>query len=94
MAGANIMGIEREEDYERITVIYATKLARSKYNTILEGLIVIEFVEDEIVCLDTNKMLNGECPVVSCLIYGERENIIIYENFYEYFLEQLINAMD
>lgn len=94
IAGTNIMGIEKdEEDIERFTVVYATKKAINKYVSIKKGFIVIEYLEDEAMCLDTNRMEKGECPVVSCITHGQGESEDVYKNFADYILQQLENAI-
>lgn len=90
IAGTDIMGIEKDEtEVERFTVVFATKTYKEKYTSMKSGYIIIEYLGDEVVCLDTHSMKNGECPVVSCLIHGIRDNEVVSENFSDYFLQQL-----
>ncbi|GIN67525.1 antitoxin YobK [Bacillus sonorensis] len=56
---ANILGY----DLVSSSVVEKTKEFRELYN-LTEGLVVIEDIDIFAYCLDTNKMVDGECPVV------------------------------
>ncbi len=56
---ANILGY----DLISASVVEKTKEYRELYN-LTEGLVVIEDIDIFAYCLDTNKMVDGECPVV------------------------------
>ncbi|MCY8008587.1 SMI1/KNR4 family protein [Bacillus haynesii] len=56
---ANILGY----DLVSASVVEKTKEYRELYN-LNEGLVVIEDIDIFAYCLDTNKMIDGECPVV------------------------------
>lgn len=56
---ANILGY----DLVSASVVEKTKEYRELYN-LTEGLVVIEDIDIFAYCLDTNKMVDGECPVV------------------------------
>lgn len=59
--GTDIMGIEKDEtDIERFTVVFATKTFMEKYTSIKKGYIVIEYLGDVAICLDTNRIGNCE----------------------------------
>ena len=46
------------------SVVTATK-DHQKYYGLIDGLVVIEDIDEFAYCLDTNKMKNGECPVIT-----------------------------
>ncbi len=57
--GEIIFGITNNEEDD---VVLATQMERSQ--GLPEKLIIIGFWDETLVCLDTGKMNNGECPVV------------------------------
>ncbi|KWW21736.1 hypothetical protein AS888_04295 [Peribacillus simplex] len=68
-------------------VVDATK-GHQKYYDLLDGLVVIEDIDEFAYCLDTNKMKNGECPVITWDNqegYGRK----LADNFLDYFIERL-----
>ena len=58
--GEIIFGITNNEEDDVVT---ATKMERSV--GLPKNLIIIGFMDDTLVCLDTSKMSGGECPVVN-----------------------------
>ncbi|MBD1381549.1 SMI1/KNR4 family protein [Metabacillus arenae] len=86
--GVNILGynlvdagvVERTKDYR-------------KYYALTEGIVVIEDIDEFSYCLDTNKMKNGECPVILWANqggYGFQEA----DNFLEFFFHRLEKGKD
>ncbi|WP_339200743.1 SMI1/KNR4 family protein [Peribacillus sp. FSL P2-0133] len=68
-------------------VAAATK-DHQKYYGLIDGLVVIEDIDEFAYCLDTNKMKNGECPVITWDNqegYGRK----LADNFLDYFIERL-----
>ena len=76
--GEIIFGITNNEEDD---VVIATQMERSQ--GLPEKLIIIGFWDDSLVCLDTGKMNNRECPVVRVNgDYSEAE--IVAETFGKY----------
>ncbi|MEY9869061.1 hypothetical protein ABIE66_004440 [Peribacillus sp. B2I2] len=73
-------------------VVDATK-DYQKYYQLIDGIVVIENVDEFAYCLDTNKMKNGECPVImwdNQEGYGRK----VADNFLDYLIESLEEAKD
>ncbi len=68
--GEIIFGITENEDDD---IVIATQMERSQ--GMPEKLVIIGFFSDTLVCLDTGKMRDGECPVVE-LDDGYNETIV------------------
>ncbi|WP_153529987.1 SMI1/KNR4 family protein [Bacillus sp. TYF-B5-5] len=68
-------------------VVEQTKEYRTFYNLIL-GLVVIEYIDEFSYCLDTNKMVDGECPVI---LWDNHEGYgyTAANSFLEFLLQQL-----
>ncbi|MGE7767277.1 SMI1/KNR4 family protein [Peribacillus sp. NPDC096540] len=69
------------------SVVDATK-GHQKYYDLIDGLVVIEDIDEFAYCLDTNKMKNGECPIImwdNQEGYGRK----LADNFLDYFIERL-----
>ena len=68
-------------------VVDATK-DHQKYYDLIDGLVVIEDIDEFAYCLDTNKMKNGECPVI---MWDNHEGYgrTLADNFLDYFIERL-----
>ncbi|MED1808164.1 SMI1/KNR4 family protein [Bacillus subtilis] len=64
-----------------------TKGYRTFYN-LIPGLVVIEYIDEFSYCLDTNKMVDGECPVI---LWDNHEGYGYTgaSNFLEFFLQLL-----
>ncbi|MFD6440904.1 SMI1/KNR4 family protein, partial [Peribacillus sp. NPDC060186] len=74
------------------SVIAATK-DYQKYYGLIDGLVVIEDIDEFAYCLDTNKMKNGECPVIT---WDNQEGygVTAADNFLEYLIESLKEAKE
>ncbi|CAH0295497.1 Antitoxin YobK [Peribacillus simplex] len=69
------------------SVVTATKDHQKNYG-LIDGIVVIEDIDEFAYCLDTNKMINGECPVImwdNQEGYGRKLAI----NFVDYFIDRL-----
>ncbi|MGG3556785.1 SMI1/KNR4 family protein [Peribacillus frigoritolerans] len=73
-------------------VVDATK-DHQKYYGLIDGLVVIEDIDEFAYCLDTNKIKNGECPVIT---WDNQEGygVKLADNFLEYFIERLEEAKE
>lgn len=73
-------------------VVDATK-GHQKYYGLIDGLVVIEDIDEFAYCLDTNKMIDGECPVIT---WDNQEGygVKLADNFLDYFIERLEEAKD
>ena len=81
--GEIIFGITNNEEDD---VVIVTQKERSQ--GLPEKLIIIGFWDDILVCLDTGKMNNGECPVVEVNDdYGEVE--LVADSFGKFLYEYL-----
>ncbi|MCY7862687.1 SMI1/KNR4 family protein [Bacillus haynesii] len=83
ISGVEIIGYELEGAY----VVEQTEDYR-KYYDLPDGIVVIEYVDEFSYCLDTNKMEDGECPVIvwaNDAGYGD----VVANNFLEFFMEDL-----
>lgn len=68
-------------------VVEQTKEYRTFYN-LIPSLVVIEYIDEFSYCLDTNKMVDGECPVVLWDNHGGY-GYTAASNFLEFFLQRL-----
>lgn len=68
-------------------VVEQTKEYRTFYN-LIPGLIVIEDIDEFSYCLDTNRMVDGECPVI---LWDNHEGygFTAANTFLEFFLQRL-----
>ena len=83
VGGEIIFGITNNEEDD---VAIITQMERSQ--GLPDNLIIIGFWNDTLVCLDTGKMSNGECPVVEVSDdYSEAE--VIADTFGEFLFEYL-----
>ncbi|MGG0658094.1 SMI1/KNR4 family protein [Rummeliibacillus pycnus] len=86
-----IFGIDIQGyDYEGASVVDLTKDYREFYN-LIDGIVVIENIDEFSYCLDTNKMIDGECPVImwdNLEGYGRT----LEDNFLDYFIQRLETA--
>jgi hypothetical protein len=73
-------------------VVDATK-DYQKYYKLIDGIVVIESVDEFAYCLDTNKMQNGECPVI---LWDNQEGygFTAADNFLDYLIESLEEAKE
>ncbi|WP_299516485.1 SMI1/KNR4 family protein [uncultured Rummeliibacillus sp.] len=74
LAGASV--VETTEEYK-------------KFYGLSDGIVVIVDVDAFAYCLDTNKMKNGECPVISWDVDSGSFDSIEANNFLEFFWEYL-----
>ncbi|MCH5196044.1 MAG: SMI1/KNR4 family protein [Oscillospiraceae bacterium] len=81
--GEIIFGITNNEEDD---VVITTQMERSQ--GLPKNLVIIGFWNDTLVCLDTGKMSNGECPVVEVNDdYSETE--VIADTFGKFLFEYL-----
>ncbi|MCY9465745.1 SMI1/KNR4 family protein [Bacillus velezensis] len=79
-------------NFEHASVADKTKEYKQHYG-LADGLVVIEDVDFFAYCLDTNKMKDGECPVVEWdRIIGYQD--IAAESFIEFFYNKIQEAKD
>ncbi|MEY8755745.1 SMI1/KNR4 family protein [Peribacillus frigoritolerans] len=81
--GIDIIGY----DFVGPSVVTATK-DHQKYYGLIDGIVVIEDIDEFAYCLDTNKMINGECPVImwdNQEGYGRK----LADNFVDYFIDRI-----
>ncbi|MGE7608068.1 SMI1/KNR4 family protein [Peribacillus frigoritolerans] len=81
--GIDIIGY----DFVGPSVVTATK-DHQKYYGLIDGIVVIEDIDEFAYCLDTNKMKNGECPVI---MWDNQEGYgrQLADNFVDYFIDRL-----
>lgn len=75
-------------DFVGASVVETTKEYK-KYYGLSDGIVVIVDVDAFAYCLDTNKMNNGECPVISWDVDSESYDSEEASNFLEFFWEYL-----
>ncbi|MGN9865472.1 SMI1/KNR4 family protein [Bacillus swezeyi] len=83
MYGIEILGFVNG----KATVVEHTEDYRRHFN-LPRGIAVIEYIDEFSYCLDTNKMIDGECPVILWANeagYGRT----VAENFLNFFFERL-----
>lgn len=94
LSGTYISGVKHETyaSVEEDTLLYRQK------NDINKKWVVIQYVrsnwEEYLICLDTSRMENGECPVIKYDLEDE-EAEDFKENFYEFFnykVEEVLNS--
>ncbi|MCR4372982.1 SMI1/KNR4 family protein [Bacillus amyloliquefaciens] len=79
-------------NFDHASVADKTKEYKQHYG-LADGLVVIEDVDFFAYCLDTNKMKDGECPVVEWdRIIGYQD--IVAESFIEFFYNKIQEAKD
>ncbi|MED1015424.1 SMI1/KNR4 family protein [Bacillus atrophaeus] len=86
--GVNILGHGKVS----ARVVSVTEDYRTHYD-LWDGIVVIEDVDEFSYCLDTNKMENGECPVIVWANeagYGDTVAV----NFLQFFFEELEEAKE
>lgn len=89
IAGISLLGIEsHKEDIDTYSVVYGTKLYREKYS-MDDSLVILQNHGDYVACLDTSKIENNECIVVTWSQYDNGDNLKKADNFYNYFLDEL-----
>lgn len=68
-------------------VVTVTEDYRDHYG-LIDGIVVIEYVDEFSYCLDTNRMVDGECPVI---LWDNQEGYgrTVATNFLEFFIENL-----
>ncbi|KYD02564.1 SMI1/KNR4 family protein [Bacillus atrophaeus] len=74
-------------DFEGAKVVEQTKEYRIFYD-LIPGLVVIEYIDEFSYCLDTNRMVDGECPVI---LWDNHEGYgyTAASNFLEFVLQRL-----
>ena len=79
-------------DSEGAEVVEQTKEYRTFYG-LIPGLVVIEYIDEFSYCLDTNKMVDGECPVI---LWDNHEGYgyTAANSFLEFLLQQLKNGKE
>ena len=82
--GEIIFGITNSEEDD---VVIATQMERSQ--GLPKNLIIIGFSNDTLVCLDTSKMNNGECPVVE--VNDDYSEIEVVADTFGKFLYEYLN---
>lgn len=82
--GEIIFGITNNEEED---VVIATQMERSQ--GLPKNLIIIGFSNDTLVCLDTSKMNNGECPVVE--VNDDYSEIEVVADTFGKFLYEYLN---
>ena len=82
--GEIIFGITNNEEDD---VVIATQMERSQ--GLPKNLIIIGFPNDTLVCLDTSKMNNGECPVVE--VNDDYSEIEVVADTFGKFLYEYLN---
>ncbi|GFZ30402.1 antitoxin YobK [Clostridium zeae] len=87
--GFDIIGVGRDG---HLPVVSSTEKYRSYGMPI--GLIVIQDIGEWVYCLDTNRMSKCECPVVTWSMHDRDGIIFRNNNFYEYLLDSLKEAID
>ncbi|MDM5302081.1 SMI1/KNR4 family protein [Bacillus subtilis] len=79
-------------NFDHASVLNKTKEYREHYG-LTDGLVVIEDVDYFAYCLDTNKMKDGECPVVEWdRVIGYQDTVA--ESFIEFFYNKIQEAKD
>ncbi|MFJ5794342.1 SMI1/KNR4 family protein [Bacillus atrophaeus] len=68
-------------------VVEQTKEYRTFYD-LIPGLVVIEYIDEFSYCLDTNKMVDGECPVI---LWDNQDGYgkTVGHNFLEFLIKEL-----
>ncbi|WJE46685.1 SMI1/KNR4 family protein [Peribacillus frigoritolerans] len=86
--GIDIIGY----DLVGASVVTASK-GHQKYYGLIDGLVVIEDIDEFAYCLDTNKMQKGECPVI---LWDNQEGygFTAADNFLDYLIESLEEAKE
>ncbi|WP_026679441.1 SMI1/KNR4 family protein [Fictibacillus gelatini] len=82
--GVDILGLGKVGPPQVVSVTYDYR----KYYGLIDGIIVIEYIDEFSYCLDTNKMKDGECPVI---LWDNLEGYgrTVADNFLDFFLENL-----
>lgn len=57
-----------------------------------KSLVVINSVDEWVYCLETSKMVDGECPVIDWDLQGE--SVQHFDNFYEFLIKELERALE
>lgn len=66
---------------------------KQRFSSMPNGFVMIYWCDVYGYCLDTSNLINGECPVVNWSPY-ESGIHISKSNFYEFFLDEIQNAID
>lgn len=86
--GITISGVQTNDNS---SVVYNTE--RYRKLGLDEKCVVVEDCGEFVMCLDTSKMVKNECPVVSWA-RGNKTINHRYDNFYDYLLDELNEAID
>lgn len=87
--GFDIIGVGKGNN---LSVVNSTEKYR-KYG-LAKGLVVVEDVGEWVYCLDTDRIKDSECPVVTWSIHDKDGAIERNDTFYEYLLDSLNEAID
>ncbi|SDC80479.1 SMI1-KNR4 cell-wall [Melghirimyces thermohalophilus] len=88
IAGVEILGIAKTEIP---TCVKSTQTYREE--GLPHSLVVIENCDEWVYCLDTSKLVNGECPVIDWDFLGNA-GIQTYKNFYEFLSDRFSDAVE
>ncbi|MDG0767194.1 SMI1/KNR4 family protein [Bacillus halotolerans] len=86
--GVNILGHGKAS----ARVVTVTEEYRIHYD-LSDGIVVIEYVDEFSYCLDTNKMENGECPVIVWANEAGHGDTVA-DNFLQFLMKELEEAKE
>ncbi|MCR6598847.1 SMI1/KNR4 family protein [Bacillus halotolerans] len=86
--GVNILGHGKVS----ARVVTVTEEYRIHYD-LSDGIVVIEYVDEFSYCLDTNKMENGECPVIVWANEAGHGDTVA-DNFLQFLMKELEEAKE
>ncbi|TDU08473.1 SMI1/KNR4 family protein [Bacillus subtilis] len=86
--GVNILGHGKVS----ARVVTVTEEYRIHYD-LSDGIVVIEYVDEFSYCLDTNKMVNGECPVIVWANEAGHGDTVA-DNFLQFLMKELEEAKE
>lgn len=66
---------------------------KQRFPSMPDGFVMISWCDEFGYCLDTNKLKDGECPVMNWSPF-ESGIYLSQQNFYEFFLDEIENAID
>ncbi|NTU25507.1 type II toxin-antitoxin system antitoxin YobK [Bacillus tequilensis] len=79
-------------NFDHVSVVNRTNEYKENYG-LIDGLVVIEDVDYFAYCLDTNKMKDGECPLVEWdRVIGYQDTVA--DSFIEFFYNKIQEAKD
>lgn len=86
--GVNILGHGKVS----ARVVTVTEEYRTHYD-LSDGIVVIEYIDEFSYCLDTNKMENGECPVIVWANEAGHGDTVA-DNFLQFLIKELEEAKE